>query len=159
MAVLAAVNSYTILKMFHVLFAVLWVGGAITINIFGTRAVRSNDGPRIATFAGEAAWAGTHIFFPTSVLVLVSGIFTVLEGPWGFTDTWVLLGLIGIGLTIVTGSTFLGPQSRRVGELFSERGPDDPEARRILARVVAVGRIDLLVLTLVVVDMVLKPGA
>jgi hypothetical protein len=83
----------------------------------------------------------------------------VLEGNIGFTDTWVLLGLIGIGLTIITGSTFLGPQSKRVGELFEARGPDDPEAQRILARLVAVARIDLVVLSLVVVDMVLKPGA
>lgn len=156
---LAAVNTYTILKVFHVLFAALWVGGAIIINIFSTRAVRSNDGPRMAILARDAAWAGQRVFFPTSVLVLLSGILTVLEGNLGFTDTWILLGLIGIGLTIVTGSTFLGPQSRRVGQLIDERGPDDPEAKRRLARLVAIARIDLVVLVLVVIDMVLKPGA
>jgi uncharacterized membrane protein len=155
---LGVVNSYTILKMFHVLFAVLWVGGAITVNIFATRAVRSNDGPRIATLAKETEFIGQRIFFPTSVLVLLFGIFSVLKGHIGFTTTWVILGLVGIGLTIVTGSTFLGPQSKKIGELIDARGGDDPEVNRRLARLVSVARIDLVVLTLVVVDMVLKPG-
>jgi uncharacterized membrane protein len=157
--VLAAVTTYTILKMFHVLFAALWVGGAIATNIYATRAVMSNEGPRIATFAKEAEWVGQRVFLPSAILVLLFGILTVLEGNIGFTDAWIILGLVGIGITIITGSTFLGPQSKRVGELFEARGPDDPEAQRILARLVAVARIDLVVLILVVVDMVLKPGA
>ena len=156
---LAAVDTYNILKTFHVLFAVFWVGGAITINILATRAVRSGDGPRIATFAKETEFVGQRIFFPASVLVLLSGIFAVLEGNIGFTTPWVILGLVGIGLTIITGSTFLGPQSKKVGQLIDARGGDDPEVKRRIARLVAVGRIDLVVLALVVVDMVLKPGA
>ncbi len=156
---LGIVNGYTILKTFHVLFVILWVGGAIIINILGTRAIRSDDGPRMATFAGEAAWAVTHVFLPSSLLVLLFGVLTVLRGHYGFTDTWVLLGLIGIGITVATGATFLGPTSRRVGELIASRGPDAPDVRRTLGRLVAVGRIDLVVLVLVVVDMVLKPGA
>jgi uncharacterized membrane protein len=155
----AVVDGYTILKTFHVLFAILWIGGAITVNIFATRAIRSADGPRIAMFAKETAWVGQRVFFPSSVLVLLFGIFAVLNRHLGFTDTWILLGLIGIGLTIVTGSTFLGPESRRIGELIDARGGDDPEVKRRLSRVVAVARIDLVVLLLVVVDMVLKPGA
>ena len=156
---LAVVDTYDILKTFHVLFSILWVGGAIATNIYATRAVMSNDGPRIATFAKEVAWIGQRVFFPSSVLVLLFGIFAVLNGHIGFTTMWVLLGLIGIGITIITGSTFLGPESRRIGELIDARGGDDPEVKRRLARVVSVARIDLVVLILVVVDMVLKPGA
>ena len=156
---IAVVDGYTILKMFHVMFAIVWVGGGVAFNIFATRAVASGDGPRIATFAREAEFVGRRVFLPASVLVLLFGIFTVLQGPWGFTDTWIVLGLAGIGLTIITGSTFLGPESKRVGELIDARGGDDPEVKRRLGRILMVGRIDLLVLFLVVADMVLKPGA
>jgi uncharacterized membrane protein len=155
----AVVDGYTILKLFHVLFAIVWVGGGVAFNIFATRAVRSGDGPRIATFAREAEFVGQRVFFPSAVLVLLFGIFATLKGHLGFTDTWILLGLIGIGFTIVTGSTFLGPESKRIGELIDQRGGADPEVKRRLARILAVGRIDLVVLLLVVVDMVLKPGA
>jgi uncharacterized membrane protein len=156
---LSVVNTYTILKTFHVLFAVIWVGGGVAINFLGTRAVRSGSGERMAVFAREAEWLGTHVYLPSSLLLLLSGILGVLEGNLGFTTLWVLLGLIGIGITIITGSTFLGPQSKKAAELIETRGVEDPEAKRTVARLVAVGRIDLVVLTLVVVDMVLKPGA
>jgi len=46
--VLAAVNAYTILKLIHVLAAVIWVGGAVTVNIIGTRAIRSGEGAHTA---------------------------------------------------------------------------------------------------------------
>jgi uncharacterized membrane protein len=154
-----AVSGYTILKTFHVLFAVTWVGGAIAINVLGTRAARSNDGPRIATFAGEAEWLGTHLYLPSSLMVLLFGILTVLNGHIGFTRLWVILGLAGIGATIITGSTVLGPTSKRISEIIGARGGDDPEAKRLIKRVLAVGRVDLTVLLLVIVDMVIKPGA
>jgi hypothetical protein len=59
--------------------------------------------PRIVTFAKEAEWVGQRVFLPSSILVLLFGILTTMEGGYGFTDLWILLGLIGIGLTIVTG--------------------------------------------------------
>jgi uncharacterized membrane protein len=156
---LETVDGYTILKTFHVLFAVIWVGGAVTVNILGTRLLRSKDGTQLTRFGRDTAWIGNHVFFPSSVLVLLFGIFTVIRGHFGFGHAWVILGLVGIGLTIVTGSTFLGPQLKRVADLSNTRGPEDPEAIRRITRVVRVARIDLVVLLLVVVDMVLKPGA
>ncbi|HJP65783.1 MAG TPA: DUF2269 family protein [Actinomycetota bacterium] len=156
---LGVVTSYTILKTFHVIFAVIWVGGAFAINILGTRAAASNDGPRMAAFARETEWVGTHVYLPSSLLLLILGISAVLVGHLGFGHAWIILGLIGIGITIVTGSTFLGPESRRLSELIDRRGSSDPEVGQRLGRLIAVSRIDLVVLFLVVVDMVLKPGA
>jgi hypothetical protein len=56
-----------------------------------------------------------------------------------------------------TGALFLGPGSARMGQLIEERGPDDPEVLAHNRRILTVSRVDLLVLTLVVVDMVVKP--
>lgn len=44
-----------------------------------------------------------------------------------------------------------------MGQLIEERGPDDPEVLAHNRRILTVSRVDLLVLTLVVVDMVVKP--
>lgn len=156
---LAAVDGYTILKTFHVVFAVLWVGGALTLNILGTRSVASGNGERVALFGRDAEWLGTRVFFPSSLLVLLFGILTVLRGHIGFGHAWVIVGLVGIGLTAVTGSAFLGPETKRLGELTERRGVSDPEFLRRVRRLVWVSRIDLLVLLLVVADMVIKPGS
>jgi uncharacterized membrane protein len=156
---LATVDGYTILKMFHVLFAVVWIGGAVTVNVLGTRAVAANNGERLALFGRDTEWLGTHVYLPSSLLVLLFGVLAVLRGHLGFGHAWIILGLVGIGLTAVTGSAFIGPELKRLAELAERRGPGDPEFARRTARLVWVGRIDLLVLLLVVVDMVLKPGA
>jgi uncharacterized membrane protein len=156
---MVAVTGYTVLKTFHVLFAVIWVGGAVTINILGTRATRSTDGSRIATFAGEAGWIGQRIYAPSAMLVLIFGILGVLNGHIGFAHAWVIIGLVGIGLTILTGAAFLGPSARRASEIVAARGPDDPEAKRLIGRLLVTGRIDLLVLFTVIAVMVIKPGA
>jgi hypothetical protein len=83
----------------------------------------------------------------------------VAVSHWNFTDTWVLLELAGIAITIITGAVFLGPESDRLGKLGAERDPADPEIQRRIRRILAISRIDLVVLLLVVADMVFKPGS
>ena len=155
---IGAVEAYTILKTVHVLAAVLWVGGGITVNILGTRVVRSREGTAMARFGRETEWIGTHVFTPAALLVLLFGVFTVINGHIGFGHGWVLFGIAGIVFTALTGSLFLGPQAKKLAALVESRGPDDPEVVERLRRLLMISRLDLTVLILVVVDMVLKPG-
>jgi hypothetical protein len=153
------VDGYTILKMFHVLFAVIWVGGAVTTNILGTRVVASKDGSALIRFGRETEWVGTHVYLPSTLMVLLFGVLAVIRGHFGFLHAWVIFGLVGIALTAITGSTFLGPELRRIANIAEARGPDHPEVLQRTSRLVWIARIDLLVLLLVVADMVLKPGS
>lgn len=156
---LSTVNAYTVLKTIHVMAAVIWVGGAVTVNILGTRAIRAGPGAQAVAFARDTEWMGTHIYFPSSLIVLLFGILTALNAHYSLASAWLLLGIVGIVLTALTGSLFLGPELKRIAGIAEQRGFDDPEGKRRLARLVSIARIDLLVLLLVVVDMVLKPGA
>jgi uncharacterized membrane protein len=156
---LSIVNGYTILTMIHVLAAVIWVGGAVTVNILGTRAIRLGDGPHTVAFAKDTEWMGTRVYMPASLTVLLFGILAALNAHYSFAKAWLILGIVGIGLTALTGSLYLGPELKRIAAIAEQRGMDDPEGRRRLARLVSIARIDLVVLLLVVADMVLKPGA
>jgi hypothetical protein len=77
---------------------------------------------------------------------------------WTIGQLWIILALVGIGVTMITGAAFFGPESGRVSKMIEVSGPDDPEVRRRIGRIVALGRLDLLLLILIVIDMVLKPG-
>jgi hypothetical protein len=44
-------------------------------------------------------------------------------------------------------------------DLIAERGPEDVGVQRLARRMQAAGRLDLVVLTAVVFDMVVKPGS
>jgi uncharacterized membrane protein len=150
-------DSYNVLKTIHVLAAIVWIGGALTMNILGTRLARANEPARLTAFARDVEWIGQRVYLPASITVLLFGIFTVLDGDIGFTTLWVVIGLLGIVITALTGSIFLGPESKRVAEIAEQKGVEDPEVHRRIARLFVVSRIDLVVLVVVVADMVLKP--
>ena len=141
----------------HILMAITWVGGGITGQILVSR-MRNSDGPRMVKTAADLEWIGMHVYLPASLVLLAAGIVMVIEGQWGFTTPWVLIGLIGFGATVVTGAAFLGPQIKKVHALVEQRGPEDADVQRQMARLFVLSRIDLAVLILVVIDMAVKPS-
>lgn len=152
-------SSYELLLFVHVLAAVVWIGGALSLQVLAIRAERSPDGGRVANIATEAEWVGSRIFLPASIVLLLAGIGLTLEGDWGFTTLWVLLGLIAYGLSALSGSLFLGPESGRIGKMIAEVGPQDPEVIARIKRIFLVSRIELVVLLFIVFDMTVKPGS
>ena len=147
---------YEWLLALHILAAVTWVGGGITGQVLASRMRRDPD--RLAKTALDLEWVGTHVYLPASLVLLFAGIFLVIEGQWGFTTPWVLIGLIGWGLTIVTGAGFLGPETKRLHAAMEQKGLDDPTVTAGINRIFVISRIDLVVLLLVVIDMAVKPG-
>jgi hypothetical protein len=134
------------------------VGSAIYAQVLATKVMGENDPVHLARTAKDIGDLGNRLITPSAIAVLVFGIWIVAVSFWNFTDTWVWLALVGIAITIATGAGFLGPESERLGKLGAERDPSDPEVQRRIRRIVAVSRIDLVVLILVVADMVFKPG-
>ena len=160
---LASLTVYSALKAFHVLAAVVWVGGGAGLTILALRAERSKDSQRIAAIAKDAEWLGMRVFLPTSLVLFVLGAAMLMTHTgtelWSWSQAWVIVGLVGFALSTVVGAGYLGPTSGRYRKLLAERGVDDPEVRSLLARILLVARIDVMVLLVVAADMVVKPGA
>lgn len=151
-------TTYELLKTLHVLAAVVWVGGAVTLQLFAMRAQGSDDPMRLAGFAKDAEWVGTRVFIPASLLLVVLGVWMVIDS-WSFGQTWILLGIGGYGFSFLVGSFFLGPESGRIGKMMDERGPADGEVMARIQRIFLVSRVEMFVLLFVVAVMVFKPGA
>jgi uncharacterized membrane protein len=152
-------DAYKWLLAFHILFAVMWVGSDVAIQIFVIRAKRAG-GDRVAYFASEIEWYGTRVLIPTSLLLVILGFILLHEssGAYDLGQGWVTFGFVVWLLSFIAGSAYLGPESGRLGKLVEERGPDDPEYQRRLNRIFFVSRIELVLLILVVLDMAIKPG-
>ncbi|MDQ3877922.1 MAG: DUF2269 family protein, partial [Actinomycetota bacterium] len=73
-----SLDHYNILLFIHISCAVIWVGGALTLQVLAFRAERSNDSGRIATFASESEFVGMRIFLPTTLVLLAAGIWMVV---------------------------------------------------------------------------------
>jgi uncharacterized membrane protein len=154
-----AATRYQWLLAFHILCAVIWVGGNVFIQTLAFRAQRrrAQDPAFIATLAGDIEWWGTRVLIPTSLILVGLGFWLVDEGSWSLGDFWVSFGL-GVWLfSFVVGATFLGPNSGRYGKLVREQGIESPEAAAVLDKLFLVSRIELALLILVVLDMAIKP--
>jgi hypothetical protein len=115
---------------------------------------------KLASFAKDLEALGKTYLMGASIVVLLAGISLVIYTPFiYFSETWIIIGLVGYAMTLVTGAGFLGPEAGRLGRLVEERGPADPEVQRRIRRIFLVSRFDLAVLALVVLNMVFKPGS
>ncbi len=148
-------DFYTIFKFLHVLCALAWVGGGLTLLAAGIMAARTSDNATMFGVLGVMNKLGKSWFVPASFLTVVFGAITAtFGGMWG--DLWVLLGLAGFASTFFTGLLLLEPTGRKIGALL-EAGETDA-ALAAGRRVMNIGKFDYTVMLMVIVDMVLKPG-
>jgi uncharacterized membrane protein len=150
-------NWYSIFRLVHVVLAVFWVGGGLTLTVLGLRAETLDDPNEMATLARQAAFVGERFFAPAGLIVLLMGIAMIINGdiPWG--QFWVIAGLLGYAATFVTGLGVLGPLAKRVDELIRTQGAEAAETQAAIGRILLIARVDIAVLLLVVADMTVKP--
>ncbi len=148
---------YEILKFLHVLAAIIWLGGGFMILTLVVRAERADDGLLLKKIAENTKWLAQRLFIPSSLAVLVLGILATIEGPWGFGDLWIVLGLIGYAASFLTGILFLEPEGKRIDAAMTEYGPGSPQAAHHIRRINVVQRMEMVILFLVVAVMAVKP--
>ena len=149
---------YDLLVTLHVLAAILWVGGAAILQVLAEFALRSPLAGRAAEFAREAEWVGMRIFLPSSIVVLLVGLWLVHDGGWGFGSFWIIAALVAFVLSVVTGAGFLGPESGRLAKEIEAQGADAPAVKSRIRRILTISRVELAVLIFIVFLMVTKIG-
>ncbi len=151
------ITTYELLLFGHLLFVVAWVGTDIALQVLSLR-ILSAGPERSAAFLSDIEWLGTRLLTPAALLVVVFGFGLISELEYSVGDTWIWLALAAYVASFIVGAGFLGPESGRIGNLVAERGADDPEVQARIRRILLVSRIELVILILVILDMVVKPG-
>jgi putative copper export protein len=64
-------NWYSLFKAGHVIFAVIWVGGGVSILIHAIRAQTARDPDGIVTVAKQAAFMGEKVFAPVGLVTFL----------------------------------------------------------------------------------------
>ena len=146
------VDTQSILTSFHVLAAVFWVGAGFALNVAMTLAMRAEDpGQRVATLR-LVAFFGPWVFTPLALIVLVSGIWLTSK-YYDFGDLWISVGFAGLIVAALVALLYLAPQARAGLAAVAQGSPPRPNRW-----VPIVARLNLLLLSAVVVIMVIKPG-
>jgi hypothetical protein len=63
----------------HVLAAMIWLGGWVTLSILGTQALRHEDPGMFARFAATMRFIGPRLFAPATVRGAGLGVWLVLD--------------------------------------------------------------------------------
>lgn len=150
---------YEFLLFFHILTAALWVGGGAMLQLFALRAMRASDPKRLVDFTGDVSFIGSRFLTPMSLLVVVSGVWMVIDTDfWTFDMDWITIAFILFAITFLAGAGFFGPESGRIAKLIEAEGPSSPQVQARIQRLLALTRADLMVLFLIIFDMAVKPS-
>lgn len=148
-------DLYTVFKFLHVLCALAWVGGGMTLLAASIMATRANNDAGLFAGLDIMNRLGKTWFIPSSLLTVVFGAITATYGGmWG--ELWVVLGLAGFASTFLTGMLLIEPEGRKIGALM-EAG-DKAAASASGKRLLSIGKFDYSVMLVVIIDMVMKPS-
>jgi uncharacterized membrane protein len=140
----------------HVLTAIVWVGGNIHLQIIGARLNAANDPIQLAGFSRQAEWIGTRVLTPSAIVIVIAGVIMTLD-RWDFEQLWIIIGIAGFLYSFINGATLLGSLSGKTAKLIDERGAEDHQVQTNIRRLFLYGRIELVILIVVVWAMTMKP--
>ena len=148
------IDVYTVFKFLHVLSAIAWVGGGVTLLANSLFTIADKGETEVLHTLQIMDGLAKRWFIPTSMLTLVFGaIATTFGGLW--TEPWVLLGLAGFAATFVTGMTVFEPLGKRIAQLVAA---NQHEAALVKGRtLLRIAKFDYTVMLVVIADMVFKP--
>lgn len=148
---------YALVKFLHVASAVIWIGGAFVMVVLGARADRARNDAEIVGVVRQVAWAAERVYVPASVATLVFGVIAATLGTL-WTTLWVMLGLVGVAVSMAIGILALTPRAKRVEASHAASGVT-PAIVAIGREILTIAKFDMVLLFVVVADMVLKPEA
>jgi uncharacterized membrane protein len=148
---------YDWLLLLHLLAAMVWVGGAVSLSVLAALVLRSRDPDSVARFVGYLRVVGPATLVPAMVAVLGFGIWLVIRSElWSFDQGWIGAAFALFAAAFLIGAIFLS-QSGVAAQHAVEEG-DHERAARELRRWSWGMRVILVLLVVVSWDMVIKPG-
>ena len=141
----------------HVLAAIVWIGGAVAIQVFGIRTKAAADPAKTAFFAGNVAFSVLWVFLPAAAVIIVSGVGLTETGNWDWGEPFIVGGLLLWAIVSLVAFGYLGRAIGAAGAQLAAEGPTPALGLR-MRNLVWLSRVLLGVLVVIVFLMTVKPG-
>ena len=148
-------DLYLLLKLVHILGAIIWVGGASVMTLLVILVDRKGDDQATLTAIDYLGTLGNRVFVPVALLTIFTGLTLGWIGGWGFA-AWTVLAALTVVCTFLLGALVLGPASDRCVKIWKEQG--DAAAIGMARQVLGLVKLDLGAQFGIIALMVLKPG-
>jgi hypothetical protein len=141
----------------HILAAAVWMGGSAAMLAFGLYLRRRDIETRVE-YTRWTEWLAPRLLAPASAVVIIAGPLLAADLDLDFGQAWITLGFVGWAISFLFGVAFYPSEGRRRERLIGQHGIEHESVGASLKRVLMVAAVDTLVVALVIVDMVTKPG-
>jgi uncharacterized membrane protein len=141
----------------HLTAAIVWIGGAAVIQVFGILTKRAADPAKTAFFAGNVSFTVLRVFLPAALVMIVSGVGLTKTGHWDWGEPFIVTGLVLWALVSLIAFGYLGGAIGSAGARLAAEGPSPALALR-LRNLVWLSRVLLGILLVIVFFMTFKPG-
>lgn len=140
----------------HVLAAVVWVGGSWAVLMLGAH-VRSKDIATRVEYTRWTEWLAPRLFAPASIVVIIAGPLLASDMDLDFNQAWIHIGFVGWFLSFLLGVGFYPREGKKREQLIEQQGLEHQSVGASVSRVLTVAAVDTTIITLVVLDMIVKP--
>ena len=147
---------HSTLLIIHILAAATWLGAGVAVAFLSSMAGRQ-AGTTGAGLAVSFEKIGNLVFMPVGILVLISGVVLVLNGPWKFTNLFVIIGIIAVVNGAVFGARVTGPMTKSMQH--AHQSSDVPTLQALYGRFGMLVLADVGVVAIALIGMILKLGA
>ena len=141
----------------HIVAAMVWIGAATAIQVFGILTKRAADPAKTVFFAQNVSITVNRVLLPAALLVLAAGVGLVESGSWDWSEPFVIWGLILWAAVALVAFGFLGRAIGNAAARLAAEGPSPALGLR-MRNLVWLARVLLLTLVVIVFLMVVKPG-
>ena len=148
---------YELLLSLHILAIATWFGSGLAITAIAFQAIKTGPETFGTVVVPSTRWAG-KAHPAAGVVLLVTGFAMVADADLDF-DTWLILGLIGLVVAMGLGGALIGRTADGMLKRLEGGSMTAEELTASGRQLLLYTRIELVILVLVIVDMVAKPGA
>jgi hypothetical protein len=110
------------LKGFHLFFACLWVGGAVSVNLM-LYCLKGNDGMQLYGINQSINFIDIWVIIPGNAGIILTGLLYSIYTNWGwFKHRWVTVKWVIALYGMVFGIIWLGPWAGSLEHISKVRG-------------------------------------
>lgn len=147
------------LLFFHVLFAVVWLGGAVYVEGLMATANRTGDASAVMGVFTRVAPTNRRLFSVAGIGAIVFGFWLVAELGLEFEAVWISVAIVVALLALAIDLFYETPRASKIVALVDANGAGDAEAAELAKKVSMSGHVRTLLLFVAFVMMIFKIGA